>query len=214
MPARSKSQQRFFGMISAYKKGKLKNAPKRIRDAAKHISKEDADDFARTKHDGLPEKKEKAAEMARYEEGFLSKCAEHGIRSDISLKFLRKSAGYRDLDPASKGAIVGGAVASPFAVAMGSSHYLANNLIDSMLFGLPRKKITTPVALRSVGAGGVVLGTGVAGGALIGKLVQRIRDKRMAKMQKNRGILSEANRQLHMMWPYVSNILGMGSMNQ
>lgn len=201
-------------MISAYKKGKLKNAPKRIRDASKRISKEDADDFARTKHDGLPEKKEKAAEMTRYDEGFLSKCAEHGIRFDVSLKFLRKNAGYRDLDPASKGAIVGGAVASPFAVATGTSHYLFNDLVDSMLFGLPRKKITTPTALRSVGAGGVVLGTGVAGGALIGKLVQRIRDKRMAKMQKNRGILSEADRQLHMMWPYVSNILGMGSMNQ
>jgi hypothetical protein len=214
MPARSKSQQRFFGMISAYKKGKLKHAPKRIRDAAKHISKEDADDFARTKHDGLPEKKEKAAEMTRYEEGFLSKCAEHGIRFDVSLEFLRKNAGYRDLDPASKGAIVGGAAASPLAVAMGASHYYGNDLIDAMLLGLPRRNRTIPLALRSVGAGGVVLGTGVAGGALIGKLVQRIRDKRMAKMQKDRGILSEANRQLHMMWPYVSNILGMGTTNQ
>jgi hypothetical protein len=57
MPAKSKSQQRFFGMIHAYKKGKLKNAPKKIREAAKHVSDEDARDFAETDHDGLPEKK-------------------------------------------------------------------------------------------------------------------------------------------------------------
>ena len=56
MPAKSKAQQRFFGMIDAYKKGKMKHAPKKIRDAAKHISDEDARDFAKTKHEGLPEK--------------------------------------------------------------------------------------------------------------------------------------------------------------
>ena len=57
MPAVSESQQRLMGMVHAYKKGKLKHAPKKIKEVAKHISDEDARDFAETKHDGLPEKK-------------------------------------------------------------------------------------------------------------------------------------------------------------
>lgn len=59
MPAVSESQQRLFGMVHAYQKGKLKHAPKKIRDVAKHISKEDAKHFAETKHEGLPERKKK-----------------------------------------------------------------------------------------------------------------------------------------------------------
>jgi len=59
MPAVSESQQRLFGMVHAYQKGKLKHAPKKIRDVAKHISKEDAKHFAETKHDGLPERKKR-----------------------------------------------------------------------------------------------------------------------------------------------------------
>lgn len=46
-----------MGMVHAYKQGKLKKAPKKIRDVAKHISDDDARDFAKTKHDGLEEKK-------------------------------------------------------------------------------------------------------------------------------------------------------------
>ena len=57
MPAVSGSQQRLFGMVHAYKKGKLKKAPKKIKEIAKHISDEDAEHFAKTKHKGLPEKK-------------------------------------------------------------------------------------------------------------------------------------------------------------
>ena len=57
MPAKSKSQQRLMGMVHAYKKGKLKHASRKIREVARHISDEDARDFAKTKHDGLEEKK-------------------------------------------------------------------------------------------------------------------------------------------------------------
>lgn len=64
MPAVSESQQRLFGMVHAYQKGKLKHAPKKIRDVAKHISKEDAKHFAETKHDGLPERKGKEKDAA------------------------------------------------------------------------------------------------------------------------------------------------------
>lgn len=44
-------------MVHAYKNGKLKHAPRKIREVAEHISDEDARDFAKTKHDGLEEKK-------------------------------------------------------------------------------------------------------------------------------------------------------------
>ena len=46
-----------MGWVYAYKTGKVKNAPKKIRQIAKGISKEDARDFAKTKSNGLPEKK-------------------------------------------------------------------------------------------------------------------------------------------------------------
>lgn len=56
MPAKSKSQQRFFGMVHAVQKGNMKAPSKEIADAAKSISKDDATDFAKTKRKNLPEK--------------------------------------------------------------------------------------------------------------------------------------------------------------
>ncbi len=58
MPSKSKSQQRFFGMVDAYKKGELKNPSKSIKKAAKSMPMSDVKDFAETKHKGLPEKVE------------------------------------------------------------------------------------------------------------------------------------------------------------
>jgi hypothetical protein len=63
MPATSKSQQRFFGMIAAYKDGKLDTKGlkpeylKKIKKTAADMSTQDVEDFAKTKHDKLPEKK-------------------------------------------------------------------------------------------------------------------------------------------------------------
>lgn len=53
----SKSQQRFFGMVHATKKGDLVNPSKSVKDAADSISDKEAEKFAKTKHKGLPEKK-------------------------------------------------------------------------------------------------------------------------------------------------------------
>lgn len=72
MPAVSQSQQRLFGMVHAYKKGKLKNAPKKIKNVADHISDGDARDFAKTKSSGLPEKKASFLDYM-YVKGFLSR---------------------------------------------------------------------------------------------------------------------------------------------
>jgi len=54
MPAKSKSQQRFFGMVDAYKKGELENPSPEIKKAAKSMTKKEIKKFAKTKHDGLP----------------------------------------------------------------------------------------------------------------------------------------------------------------
>lgn len=52
--AKSKAQQRFFGMVDAYKKGEMPNASDSIKDAAEGMSMKDVKDFAETKHKGLP----------------------------------------------------------------------------------------------------------------------------------------------------------------
>lgn len=64
MPAVSESQQRLMGMVNAYQKGELKNPSAKVKSVAKHIKHDDARDFAKTKHKGLPEKKgeDKSAE--------------------------------------------------------------------------------------------------------------------------------------------------------
>ena len=55
MPAQSKSQQRFFGVVKAMQKG---DKPKEgeAGKVAKSMKKKDVDDFASTKHKGKPEK--------------------------------------------------------------------------------------------------------------------------------------------------------------
>ena len=50
----SKSQQRFFGIVDAYKKGELDNPSKSVKDAADGMSMKQVKNFAKTKHKGLP----------------------------------------------------------------------------------------------------------------------------------------------------------------
>ena len=54
----SKSQQRFMGMVYAYKKGEMPNASDEVKKAAEGMSKKDAEKYASTKHAKLPEKVE------------------------------------------------------------------------------------------------------------------------------------------------------------
>jgi hypothetical protein len=55
--ATSKAQQRFMGMVHAIQKGeKVKGASPELKKTAKGMKKKDAEDFAATKHKGLPEK--------------------------------------------------------------------------------------------------------------------------------------------------------------
>ncbi len=65
----SKAQQKFMGMVHAAKKGE-KPASNAVAKAAKGMSKKDAEDFASTKHKGLPEKKKKTDESLGTAGGF------------------------------------------------------------------------------------------------------------------------------------------------
>jgi len=57
MPAVSKKQQRFFGMVRAAQKGEMENPSSEVSKAASSMSKSSVKKFAKTKHKGLPEKK-------------------------------------------------------------------------------------------------------------------------------------------------------------
>ena len=59
----SRAQQRFMGMVYAAKKGETPASPE-VAKAASGMSKKAAKDFAKTKHEGLPEKKETKEEVS------------------------------------------------------------------------------------------------------------------------------------------------------
>jgi hypothetical protein len=64
MPAKSKQQQKFMGLVYALKKGDIKpsDVSQDVRDAAKSMTKKQTKDFAGTKHTNLPNKLEQAME--------------------------------------------------------------------------------------------------------------------------------------------------------
>nr|BDD47560.1 hypothetical protein 12 [Legionellales bacterium] len=69
MPAASETQQRLMGMVHAYQQGKLNLADlpnqelrDKIKSLAKSMKKKDAEEFASTKHKGIPAKVKKEQE--------------------------------------------------------------------------------------------------------------------------------------------------------
>ena len=58
MPAVSKAQQRFFGMVRAAQKGEMDSPSPEVAKVAATIKRSDVKKFASTNHKGLPEKKE------------------------------------------------------------------------------------------------------------------------------------------------------------
>lgn len=57
MPAKSKAQQKFMGMVHGVQKGTVDpdSVSPEVKKAAKDMSYSDAEDFASTKHKGLPQ---------------------------------------------------------------------------------------------------------------------------------------------------------------
>jgi len=92
MPAVSKKQQRFFGMVRAAQKGEMKNPSSEVSDVASEISMKDAKKFAKTKHKGLPEKKVKKESF----EGGVNK-ARRDYRSGTLLTFKQFMSKLTDI---------------------------------------------------------------------------------------------------------------------
>jgi hypothetical protein len=63
--AKSKAQQKFMGMVYAAKKGE-KPTSKEVAKVAKGMSKSDAEDFAKTKHKGLPQHVNESHDIRRH----------------------------------------------------------------------------------------------------------------------------------------------------
>ena len=57
MPAVSKAQQRFFGMVRATQKGEMENPSPEVAKVAATAKRSDVKDFASTEHKGLPMRK-------------------------------------------------------------------------------------------------------------------------------------------------------------
>ena len=88
--ATSKAQQRFFGMVRAKQKGEMDDASPEVEKAAKSMKKGDVKKYAKTKHKGLPEKKEMKEEAETCPKCGKSPCecrAREGYRIALQNKF-------------------------------------------------------------------------------------------------------------------------------
>ena len=115
MPAVSKAQQKFMGMVHAVQKGDMEAPSKEVEKAADSMKKSDAKDFASTKHKGLPMHKETITrarlkelvkevmvEEADYQE-FFKKALEKAGKSIPSMSDAEKKAFFDKVDSAWNG---------------------------------------------------------------------------------------------------------------
>ena len=99
MPAKSKAQQKFMGMVHAYKKGEMKGseASKDVKDAAKGMKKKSTKKYASTKHTDLPNKvKEERDYKAEYKK-FQSSTKSKKYRAELN-QYNRKKGTYGNGD--------------------------------------------------------------------------------------------------------------------
>ena len=101
MPAKSKQQQKFMGLVHAYKKGEVpaSKVSKSVKDAAKSMSKKSVKKYAKTKHDDLPKKvteKKERDYKAEYKK-FQSSTKAKKYRAELN-KYNRQKGTYGNGD--------------------------------------------------------------------------------------------------------------------
>ena len=101
MPAKSKQQQKFMGLVHAYKKGEVpaSKVSKSVKDAAKSMSKKSVKKYAKTKHDELPKKvteKKERDYKAEYKK-FQSSTKAKKYRAELN-KYNRQKGTYGNGD--------------------------------------------------------------------------------------------------------------------
>ena len=104
MPAKSKQQQKFMGIVRAIQKGDVPASKfsKDARDAAKDMSKSDVKKYAKTKHKGLPKKvKQELLDKLKKEYAFYhtgTKSRKRDYDDDNNLGRKKKDSGQPDLE--------------------------------------------------------------------------------------------------------------------
>jgi hypothetical protein len=90
MPAQSKAQQRFFGMVHAYQTGKLSGdkASKSVKRVAKTISPDDAKKYASTSHGELSEILHTIVSSPAYTEQLIREAAENGAPAKVKGHYI------------------------------------------------------------------------------------------------------------------------------
>jgi hypothetical protein len=90
MPAKSKAQQRFFGMVHAFQKGDIpaSEASKAVKRVAKTISPEDAKKYASTSHDDLKEILAKIVSSPLYTEQLIREAANSSVPTKVKGKYI------------------------------------------------------------------------------------------------------------------------------
>jgi hypothetical protein len=89
----SQAQQKMMGMALAYKRGEMDDASPEVKKMADSMSMKDLEDFAKTKHKGLPVKKEEVELSERYEVVTVKHLDDAG--EDKALSYGRKK-GYKE----------------------------------------------------------------------------------------------------------------------
>lgn len=84
MPAKSEAQQRLMGMALAAKRGEGSYSGK-VKELADSMTEKQLKDFAKTKHDGLPEKK-------AFVIGFIKRASEYGVDESSALELLKNAS--------------------------------------------------------------------------------------------------------------------------
>ena len=98
MPSKSKQQQKFMGLVHAYKKGEVpaSKVSQAVKDAAKSMKKSSVKKYAKTKHDDLPLKKEERDYKDEYKK-FQSSTKSKKYRAELN-KYNRKKGTYGNGD--------------------------------------------------------------------------------------------------------------------
>ena len=79
MPAKSKKQRRFMGLVKSIQEGHTAGSGRAL-EVAKTMSPSEVDDFASTKEDDLPVKA--AEDVSSFAKGFVDYCKSAGYSSD------------------------------------------------------------------------------------------------------------------------------------
>jgi hypothetical protein len=91
MPAKSKAQQKLFGLALAYKRGEITDVSDEVKELSK-LPEKDLEDYASTSHKGLPDKVEESTTMQEIEK-LLSKTFKknkYDFAKDLLTKILDK----------------------------------------------------------------------------------------------------------------------------